>query len=592
MTIEQFAEEATQEFDESGRVSPITIDDYLDVILENFDSLSDYLEEDVLSAALERLKSPDYTYSSRVAQWAIEKQNELKIDFQDFQDFQNENENEDFEDFEDFENRDIKKLSAFNTEWLPRDFQQYADALSNSLQVPADMTGVSVLAIASGAVQKKLQISPKVGWYEPLNLYVSIVAKPSERKSPVQRAVTTPFYNYEKEVNEQRRSDISRYQIKKKILNKKLEDLIKSMTNTKKKEPVEEADIIETQRELDELEEVTELRLIADDITAEALIRLMKENNERMCIISSEGGIFQIMAGLYSNDKSNIDIYLKSLSGDHLNADRKGSGSIVLEHPLLTILLFVQPSVIKEIMDNNQFKGRGLLARFFYVFPLSWMGERKYETDAVPEWISDNYEMAIRELLEIPVPEEPETIYPDEEAYELGRDFYNEIEQQLPNDFEDIQEWAGKFHGQTMRIAGVLHCMEHRKNAARVKLTADTMKKAIEMGKYFLEHSRTAFETMGMMDNETVKEAKYILKKLNSYIASQNPKNPQKLNKSHFQQYCKGKFSTVDEMEPGLNELCERNFIRIAREATGGAGRPKEFIYINPKYIEKLEGEK
>ena len=50
------------------------------------------------------------------------------------------------------------------------------------------------------------------------------------------------------------------------------------------------------------------LRLIADDITAEALTSLLAENKGLMTIISTEGGLFDTLAGRYSNNIS-IDTF-------------------------------------------------------------------------------------------------------------------------------------------------------------------------------------------------------------------------------------------------------------------------------------------
>lgn len=446
------------------------------------------------------------------------------------------------------------------------------------------MSGVSVLIIASSAVQKKYQVKPKPGWYEPLNLYAAIVAEPSERKSQTQRAVTDPVYVFEKEENERREPEISQFETKKNLLEGRIRYMTSQIVRGKKRNELQEADLMEIQRELSELQEVSPLRLIADDTTSEALIKLLEQNDERMSIISSEGGVFQIMAGLYNSDKSNIDIYLKAYSGDPVFVDRKTSKKYSLQHPALTVLLFVQRSIIQEIMENKQFRGRGLLARFLYVFPKSLIGNRKYLIDDIPEWISDNYEMAVRRLLEIAIPANPGTIKYDDGAFKLAESFFYEIEKQLPDNLEEIKDWAGKFHGQTMRIAGVLHCMEHFEKADQILLNENTMRNAIEMGRFFLAHAKAAFDIMGITETQQVKDAKYILKKIDSLI-SQNTQNTQNINKRKLQQLCRGHFPIGEDMKPGLNELVERNYIRIGAIQTEKAGRPSEVIYINPEYI-------
>lgn len=91
----------------------------------------------------------------------------------------------------------------------------------------------------------------------------------------------------------------------------------------------------------------------------------MAENNDRAAIISSEGGIFDILSGIYTKNV-NIDVILKGYSGDALRVDRIGRNSITVMNPTLTLMLMVQPSVLSGLMPNNTFCGRGLTARFLY----------------------------------------------------------------------------------------------------------------------------------------------------------------------------------------------------------------------------------
>lgn len=55
------------------------------------------------------------------------------------------------------------------------------------------------------------------------------------------------------------------------------------------------------------------------------------------------------------------------------------------------------------------------------------------------------------------------------------------------------------------------------------------MRNAIEMGRYFLAHAKAAFDIMGITEPQQVKDAKYILKKIDSLI-SQNTQNINKRN--------------------------------------------------------------
>ena len=291
-----------------------------------------------------------------------------------------------------------------------------------------------------------------------------------------------------------------------------------SKKNSKAKYTIQDA--LDCQKELDDLKEVRLLRLIVDDVTPEALVRAMKDNDETIGIISAEGGIFGMMAGRYSNN-TNIDIFLKGYSGEYYSSIRVGSGGIDLKHPYLTIGLAVQPQVIADVMDNKDFRGRGLLARFLYSVPNTRVGERTYKTKAVSPFVRAEYERLCEELLKTDAdPDFAQRIIKlSPEADKLAEEYYQWIEHQLTNELEEIEDWAGKLHGNTMRIAGILHIVKHYKDGAvRHPVGGDTMEAAIEIGKYYLEHSKAAFDIMGLSDPLDVQDAKYIISRLDSNI--------------------------------------------------------------------------
>ena len=64
---------------------------------------------------------------------------------------------------------------------------------------------------------------------------------------------------------------------------------------------------------------------LVDDVTPEKLADLLGEHGERMGVLSAEGGIFQVIAGRYSEGRADgLDLFLKGHSGDYLPIDRIG----------------------------------------------------------------------------------------------------------------------------------------------------------------------------------------------------------------------------------------------------------------------------
>jgi replicative DNA helicase len=134
-------------------------------------------------------------------------------------------------------------------------------------------------------------------------------------------------------------------------------------------------------------------RLLAEDVTPEALASLMFDHGGRIGVLSDEGGVFSMMGGRYSrNGDAPLEIYLKGHSGGMpYRVDRKGRGAEYIEAPALTLGLAVQPDVVLGLADIPGARGRGLLARFLWSLPTSLMGARAINAPTVPFVVDKAY---------------------------------------------------------------------------------------------------------------------------------------------------------------------------------------------------------
>lgn len=480
--------------------------------------------------------------------------------------------------YEPFEPPDTSRLPAFPVDKLPPVLRDFAQAVAENLQVAVDMPALQVLAVMALCVQGKFIINPKPGWVEPLNLYAVTVARPSDRKSPTLQVCTRHPRDYVREENERRRPLVEEYRMRRDVLAKKISNMKEMAAKPipAKGKTVDLDDITELQYQLADLEReaVKPLRLLADDVTPEALISLMAENGGKMAIVSDEGGIFDIAAGRYS-DRVNLDAFLKAYSGTTIQIDRKGRPSESIDHPALTMSLTVQPAVLEAVMGNGEFSRRGFLARFLYSLPVSTVGLRHYETGHVPLDVENAYNQLQDRLLTIEDTGEARIIKLSPEAHTESRRFSEALEPRLLNDLEEIEEWAGKYHGQIMRIAGIIHCCFYGREAASKPVSLDTIQRTEAIGEYFLEHALVAFRIGGLADRPEEKDAKYIWRRLEA-------DGRMELNKRDFLRLCQ-KFHTAEDMEPGLAELSKRGYIWVETVKTGKPGKPPQIIHLNPE---------
>lgn len=197
-------------------------------------------------------------------------------------------------------------IPTFPVYALPEIVKKYVEAVSEHTQTIVDMAAVVALGTLATCNQKKFVVFDE--YIEPLNLYTVLVAEPGERKSSVLQCFTKFIKEFQKEENIRRKVAINQYKIHRELL----ENEIKLLKEPKKNMPDDLSEILlEKTEQLDSLNEVKPLRMFTDDVSPEALVTLLSKNNGAMSVISAEGGIFDIIAGRYSN-KPNLDVFLKA----------------------------------------------------------------------------------------------------------------------------------------------------------------------------------------------------------------------------------------------------------------------------------------
>ena len=208
-------------------------------------------------------------------------------------------------------------LPVFPIDALPRVVRDYALAVSESTQTPVDMSASAALGVLSICTQGKYRIRGKQDWVEPLNLYIVIIAEPSERKSAVISFSTRPVNEFESGHNKQNAAVMEASRMKKRILERRQKTLEEQMAKGK----AEKADLDAIAAEIAEFKEKTPLRLYVDDITTEKLTSVLSDGGGKAAIVSAEGGIFDMLSGMYTKTV-NIDVLLKGHSGDSIRVDR------------------------------------------------------------------------------------------------------------------------------------------------------------------------------------------------------------------------------------------------------------------------------
>ena len=403
---------------------------------------------------------------------------------------------------------DEHNLPSFPIECLPPWLRLFVGALAEATQTPVDLAGMLALGVVATAVAKKVVVQVKPDWTEALNIYIVVVLPPGSRKSVVFRIAIAPLEVFEREQARWLRPEITEARERADILRKTLEETKRKASRAAQKEQDELTEkAVELAKQLEDTEIPLVPRLIADDCTPERLATLLSQNGGRIAILSAEGTILEILAGRYSSTGApNLEVLLKGHAGDMIRVDRVNRPPEYIQDPAITLVLCVQPDVIRSLSVKPGFRGRGLLGRIEYALPMSNLGYRKINPPDIPDTIQNSYHDYILTLAKIPsdINEKGESmscvldLLPD--ARRLILDFMGWLEPLLAKGakFGHMTDWAGKLTGAVVRIAGLLHLATQVGDDRLLThpIESQTVDAAIKIGKYLIPHAQAAYAEM------------------------------------------------------------------------------------------------
>lgn len=473
------------------------------------------------------------------------------------------------------------ELPEFPTEALPGPVRALVEAVAEALQVPVDLPAMLALGVLAAAAAKRVVVRPGPDWLEPVNLYTAVALPPGERKSATVAAMTSPLEEFEAAEAERLRGDVAAAAGAIEVARARLGHLQLAAAKAAGADRDEaERAAADAAVELERLPPAVLPRVICDDVTPEKLASLLAVHGGRMALISAEGGELFAMAGGRYSTGPNVGILLKGHAGDPLRVDRQGRPSEIVPSPALTIAVALQPDAVSALREHKVFRGRGLLGRFLWSMPRSRMGSRSVDPPPIPATARGAYHAAIRRVLGItsaqssdgrPVPLE---LVLDAEGQAALRRFAGSIERRLGEfgSLGPIGDWSGKLVGQTVRIAGLLHVVDHPDAPAATPIRAATLARAEKIAQYLIPHATAAFAMMA--DDPAVEHARFVLRWLERTDLD-------RFTRRDLHRALPWRFPRAEDIDPVLALLVGRGYLR--REEDDGErsrpGRPASPVY-------------
>jgi hypothetical protein len=475
-------------------------------------------------------------------------------------------------------------IPVFPVNDLPDAIADMVLDLSEATQTDPAMPGVSALSALSACTGGHAQIEVRPGWREPLNIYTATVAAPGERKSKVQTTMIDPIHDVEQQL-----ADASLGARLEALTRKEVAD---SAADKSKREAARKANTDDWDAALSDAIGAAQIaatidvpvvpRIVADDVTPEAVASLLAEQGGRMAIISAEGGIFDIIAGRYSGNIPNLDVWLKGHSGDVLKIDRKNRSPEHVRNPALTLGLMIQHEVLNTIASNRQFRGRGLLARFLYAYPESLVGRRRIATKPVSDEVRERYETTVRDLAAGMSGwlGDPAVLTLTDAAQKAIAVIEAAVEPTLAGDGElaSLADWGSKYVGAIARIAGILHLAEHgAETGPTTSVSVETIHSAHRIGNYFKACAIRAFGEIGA-DHVTA-DAVYLLGRIEHL-------GQDEVSERDLMRAAK-RFKKKNDLVPAINRLIDHGYLIPAPSEAPTGGRPRSPVFkVHPTVTE------
>lgn len=484
---------------------------------------------------------------------------------------------------------DAPNLPRLDLSHLPGWAGDYARAIAADTETPPELAAGMVLVSCATAAARRLRVMVKPGYFEPCNLWVVVALPPGNRKSAVQSAATEPLVAWEHDQATILEPEIKHISSERKTLETRAKEMrnraAKEKDNAKAAELAREAADIEA-----ELPDIpVQPQTWTSDATPERLGALLAEHDECMAWLSSEGGVFDLLQGRYSNGIPNLDLVLKAHSGDAERVDRGSRPPVFLKGPRLSIGLSPQPDVLRGLAAKPGFRGRGLLGRFLYLLPPSPLGYRALQSNPVPERVRDAYVAGLRAMLDWePATDEhgeehPHLLRLSEEAYAEWHAFAQAIEVQMQpgRELEHFTDWAGKAPGAAARLAGVLHGIKHAHGTPwEATITAETMTDTLEIMAVITRHSLAALDMMGA--DPTIAAARLVW----NWIERGRL---ERFTVREAFNALRGTFPRVAMLREALEALEERGYLEVSEPPRSGPGRPPSpMVRVRPEIARAL----
>jgi hypothetical protein len=362
--------------------------------------------------------------------------------------------------------------------------REIVERVADTYRLHPSLPGISSLAVIGGALGRGFAaVNAMPGCETYPNIFALNVALRSTGKGNSASKIAAPIIHANSALQTfYRDTELPALKVRAKTLRRELEEGYKSGTT-------EEQRLAEIERDLGELE--LQIKhppaLYTGSATGAATSELLARNDEQLLFYSPEAGdALKVALGRFTADNSaDIDLLLSGYSVESFSESRVSRGNKHFEHPCISILWYVQPLLLADLIGDEKAVDRGFTARFLYAAPpatdIPYDDGRHVEVPAVS---IERWGELVGRLLEFRgQPTHQIGCYP--EAQEIFRAYHNEVVGLRNGIYRDVQGDLGRARENAIRVA-LGQCVADAVDAGRTprEITPDQARRAVRIVRF------------------------------------------------------------------------------------------------------------
>lgn len=422
-------------------------------------------------------------------------------------------------------------------------------------------------------------------------LYLAVAGPPASGKSPALDMMFAPVREHEHRSMAHAAAEVAKAATRRKIADKAAQQAAESAANTGDPDQARRAEELAAAAQLVNVPPSGEL--ITSDITPERLATLMEANAERMAVVSDESGVLDVDRYNDRGGAKKLDIYLQAFTGQPVAVHRVKAPTVRLKAPLLAIVAGVQPEALAAAMADQEWRTRGMGARFLTATTDRLATNTDIDHDVWDRDVADTYHQRLGDLATRWASwANPALLTLSSDARRRYSTWAAELQtrEQPGGDLDTEAGWVSKMRSSVLRIAALFHLADGASHTEPIAV--GTLERAIQIGEFFTAHHTheprdrhgAALRLLTVIHRLAVEES--------AKTAQTNARRGLRAARSKLTKLGPRGMRKVDEYTPALIELIGAGLVRLVGAPTGAnvqvsaAIRQAPMIEVHPEALE------